>query len=149
MNHVYHYYAFREAPAMHIGMAGTRSDMDGVLILERRIVGLDGFRLAKQLIAEFHGMPAKGLVLASLNYLGTHEPEDDPPGPWTRDNDVLLDILGLVDLEEIPLAEIVTWTDEQCQHVEEWAGARIARASDHDDVVVPPEPTCIAEWKSR
>lgn len=64
MNHVYHYYAFRQQQSFE------RTEMDGVLILQRRIDGVDGFKLAKQLVAEFNEVPLKGLVLAGLNYLG-------------------------------------------------------------------------------
>lgn len=68
--HVYHYYAFRQ-PGF------TRTEMDGVLMLANRIVGVDGFNHAKGLIAAFNNVSVDGLVLASLNYLGASQGERD------------------------------------------------------------------------
>lgn len=57
---------------------------------------------------------------------------------WKRDDEVLSDILGLVSIEVTP-AVVSTWSDEQCQQAERWAGAVHLRASDNV-VRVPPKP---------
>lgn len=74
------------------------------------------------------------------------EPEAEPEWQWTRDDDTTRDCLLLVCMD-IPVSEIATWTDEQVQHVEQWAGACHAVASD-SELEIPPKPTCIIEWQS-
>lgn len=60
---------------------------------------------------------------------------------WTRDNQATYDILQLIHQgEDIPLSTIEGWTDEQCKQAEDYAGAVHLKASDNDDVVVPPIP---------
>lgn len=63
MKHVYHYHAFRQ-PGV------TRTEMDGVLMLAEPVLSVDGFKRAKQLIAEFNNVSTDGLVLSSLSFLG-------------------------------------------------------------------------------
>jgi len=72
----------------------------------------------------------------------------EPEWQWTRDDATTRDCLSLVSLD-IPLSEIATWTDEQVQHAEQWSGTCHAVASDNDEVDIPPEPSCITEWKAR
>lgn len=70
-----------------------------------------------------------------------------PEPEWERDNDVTRDLLGLVGYDVMP-AFIESWTDEQVRHVDEWAAAQHLKASDNDDVEIPPQPSCIDEWQS-
>lgn len=70
---------------------------------------------------------------------------DLPEGKWTRDDERTRDILSLTGQGAcVPLEAIKSWTDEQCETAENWAGATHLNASDNDDVVVPPIP----EWVS-
>lgn len=68
------------------------------------------------------------------------------PGPcddgWSRDDTATRDILLLIS-REVPIERIASWTDAEVQAVENWASAYMLHASDHDDVVVPPEPECV------
>jgi hypothetical protein len=67
--------------------------------------------------------------------------QDDQPseGMGPADAPTLQDLLLLVDVEASQ-DEIKTWTAEQRQGAEHWAGALHLRASDNDDVVVPTCP---------
>lgn len=63
------------------------------------------------------------------------------PRVWARNNEATGDLLSLTgEGSLVPRAAIDTWTDEQCQEAEQWAGAAHLNASDNDDVVVPPIP---------
>jgi hypothetical protein len=81
MNHVYHYYAFKD-------LGSRRLDMDGIVTLAMRVTDLDGFRLIKRTVAEFNHVTVDGVTLASLNYLGecaapsTQETRPAPPCFW-------------------------------------------------------------------
>jgi hypothetical protein len=67
MNHIYHYYAFRQ-PGV------TRTEMDGVIVLQKRITCVDDFQLVKRGVADYNDVPVEGLVLAALSYLGETSP---------------------------------------------------------------------------
>lgn len=72
-----------------------------------------------------------------------------PPGEdWIRDNDTTFAVLQLVGGHEVPFSAVQQWTDAQCQAAEEWAFAKHLRASDNDDVQVPPMPPCVAAHAS-
>jgi hypothetical protein len=58
---------------------------------------------------------------------------------WTRDDEVTSDLLRLATIEA-PVALVATWTDEQVKQADEWTGAVHLRASDNDNVIVPPRP---------
>lgn len=58
----------------------------------------------------------------------------------------LQDILGLV-LPRVPTSSVIEeWTDEQREQALEWAGATHVKASDNDDVVVPPMPAFLKKY---
>lgn len=60
---------------------------------------------------------------------------------YERDDDSIQCALLLVGrLNEVPLDVIATWTLEQCIEAHEWALAVHYKASDNDNVVVPPRP---------
>ena len=65
---------------------------------------------------------------------------------WTRDEERTYDTLLLVGGYDVPRAAILSWSDEECEQAEEWATAVHFRASDNDDVVVPPVPSWVAHW---
>ncbi len=94
--------------------------------------------------------------------------------PWTRDDSVTFDVLGLVgEIElEIPtrpehvgtvferlnegrnvrrltVTDIASWTDDQVRDAELWAGAIYTSASDNDDVEIPPTPEHLTPWLER
>lgn len=117
----------------------------------------------------FEAFTSKTVMVGSLNYevpftvateiewlrdenaklrreLDAPETKAEPEWQWTRDDETTRDCLLLVCLD-IPVSEIATWTDEQVQHVEQWAGACHAVASDNE-VEIPPKPICIIEWQS-
>lgn len=81
----------------------------------------------------FRVVEADGTVLVDGEVLPTVEEK------WERNDSVTAVIVsvGGVTVDE---AIVETWTDEQCQQAEEWAGAVHLRASDNDDVEVPPMP---------
>lgn len=66
--HVYHYHAF-------IYRNSSRTDMDGVVLLENRVTNGEQFRFVKKLIADgsSSSVPVEGLILSSLSYLGLEE----------------------------------------------------------------------------
>lgn len=70
--------------------------------------------------------------------------EPSPPA-WQRDNEVTRDVLELASVE-VPAETIATWSDAECMAAEEWAGAVHLKASDNDDVVVPPTPAHVAPY---
>jgi hypothetical protein len=87
-----------------------------------------------------------GLLLQELRRYELKElPTEQAEEPWERDNDATRDLLGLHGYD-VPPAFIESWTDEQVRAVDEWAAAEHLRASDNDDVQVPPRPSCIDEW---
>jgi hypothetical protein len=61
----------------------------------------------------------------------------------TRDNVACRDMLALVGYDA-ELAAIGMWDDVQVLQACEWAAATHVHASDNDDVVAPPRPTCLA-----
>lgn len=62
---------------------------------------------------------------------------------WERDEESTLASLLLVGDHSVTAADIALWTDAQCRDAEAWAAARHFRASDNDDIVVPPVPRCV------
>lgn len=71
---------------------------------------------------------------------------NEPAAPWKRDNAVTADVLSLVCDHEVPPEVIETWTDDQVREAEMWAGAVHLRASDNDDVPIPPTPAHVAAY---
>lgn len=79
----------------------------------------------------------------------------DVPGPtftpgedWMRDDNTTFAVLQLVGGHEVPFSAVQQWTNAQCQAAECWAYAVHLRASDHDDVEVPPMPAWVATHAS-
>jgi hypothetical protein len=68
-------------------------------------------------------------------------PDDEP---WERNDAAVQCALLLVDGPEVPIETIKAWSDAECRQAQEWALATHVRASDNDDVVVPPLPACVA-----
>lgn len=97
------------------------------------------------------GRPAGELDEAIDAARGATTKEAPPESAWERDDSVLLDLLHLADTggECVTLEDIAGWTDEQCQYAEQWAAAVHLRASDNDEVEVPPRPTCVDECATR
>lgn len=62
------------------------------------------------------------------------EPDHDPTPMET-----LSDILAMCDVKVTP-EELKTWSQEQIDAAGDWAARAYLRASDNDDVVVPPKP---------
>lgn len=54
------------------------------------------------------------------------------------------DLLALVSVIA-PIATVESWTDAQILETENWAMAVHLRASDNDDVEVPPEPEFVKQ----
>ena len=96
-----------------------------------------------------------------------------PPAPepaWTRNDDTTLDLLALIDIK-IPLPDrpdlagtilerrhrrdaptltletLSTWSDEEIQAAEKYAGACYAVAGDIEGVVIPPRPPKLAPFQ--
>jgi hypothetical protein len=63
---------------------------------------------------------------------------------WMRERDprILADLLSLVCVTVTP-EQVASWSSEQYDRAERWAGATHLAASDNDDVVVPPRPEFI------
>ena len=68
---------------------------------------------------------------------------------WVRNDQATQDLLELGSDRLAMPSVIATWTDEQCQQVEEWASARHFRASDNPGVRVPPTPPHVAALPAR
>jgi hypothetical protein len=66
-----------------------------------------------------------------------------PPTP-----DELWDLLSLVVEAPPHLDAIERWTVEQLRQVETWVAATVADANDHDDVEIPPYPSCLGPTKN-
>ncbi len=67
--------------------------------------------------------------------------------PWSRNDEATYDILCMVD-HDIPIGVIPHWTDDEVKQAEAWASAVHLRASDNDDVIVPPYPKFLAQFDS-
>jgi hypothetical protein len=61
--------------------------------------------------------------------------------------EVLRDVLSLVMDPWPEVDEIEQWADEERDEACTWASARHLRASDHDDVEIPPKPEVIRRWE--
>lgn len=67
---------------------------------------------------------------------------EDPAAPWTRDDEETAAIMSLAG-ESAPIERIATWTDEECQAVEQYCVAMHIMASDNPDYEVPERPACL------
>lgn len=67
MNHVYHYYAFKD-------LGSRRLDMDGIVTLAKRVTDLDDFRLIKRTVAEFNHVTIDGVHACELELPGRIRP---------------------------------------------------------------------------
>lgn len=81
-------------------------------------------------------------VLAWADVFGPFDDQDDEP--WERDDDMTFAMLQLVGGHDVPFEALAGWSDEQCRLAEEWAGSLHVRASDNDDVEVPPMPAWVS-----
>lgn len=64
--------------------------------------------------------------------------------PTIPDRNVVCDLLSLIgEAEGITVEQVAAWTDAECLQAEEWASAMHLRASDNDDVILPPMPACV------
>jgi dUTP pyrophosphatase len=67
---------------------------------------------------------------------------------YERDDESIQCALLLVgEVKEVPLDVIATWTLEQCIQAHDWALAVHMKASDNDDVVVPPRPAFLDAYE--
>lgn len=60
----------------------------------------------------------------------------------------LCDLLARVD-RAVPSEQIDRWSEQQRRNAEAWATALHLRMHEHDDVVVPPEPSFVASSSAR
>lgn len=65
---------------------------------------------------------------------------------WVRDDQSTFTALMLVSGHDVPREAINAWSDDECRQAEAWAFAVHLRASDNDDVEVPPMPACVAAY---
>lgn len=108
--------------------------------------------ISKGLLAE--GPPAVDRLLEGSGPSSSHIVRGGRQEPMDRREREkrTLDLLGLVlDLSPFSGEElynvVLEWTDAELEDVGEWAGKVHLKASDNDDVEVPPKPVCIpAEW---
>lgn len=86
--------------------------------------------------------------LVPVESLGRDAPEEAEQ-PWRRDDERTHSLILLIDEADTGFAgedwgahldRIARWTDEQCQSVEDYCGACHFKASDNDDVQIPPKP---------
>ncbi len=74
--------------------------------------------------------------------------------PEEPKNEVTADLVSLVvcwprTVDRRVREVIATWTEQQCDQADAWAGALHLRASDNDDVDVPAEPAHVYELRRQ
>ncbi len=62
------------------------------------------------------------------------------------DAETLRLMLMLIDIEELPLATIESWTQAQRAEIADYIGAVHMKASDNDDIEVPPVPELLKQY---
>lgn len=116
-------------------------------IIERQVQQAgDGSRSRARLVLEVEAIGGDPDLSVEGPYEGG-EPAEAPRELESIAPDVLRDLLSLVlevaDMDAL-LGIVERWSPEERAEAERWAGASHIRASDHDDVEVPPVPACVA-----
>lgn len=67
---------------------------------------------------------------------------------YPPDDETVRDLLLLVVEEPPKMQAIAEFTTKQRLEIEDWVAATVAAANDHEDVIVPPYPSCLGPTKN-